>query len=114
LGREYLELYRRAKVDETVYELLTEAYEMAKVQEAKDTPSVKVLDAPRIPERPAWPPRKWLAFGGAILGLLVTATWIYGAERWSHMDPEEPYKAFLVREIMPWLRGVRAFNRIQR
>jgi uncharacterized protein involved in exopolysaccharide biosynthesis len=95
LGREYLDLYRRAKVDEIVFELLTESYEMAKVQEAKETPSVKVLDAARVPERKSWPPRTWLALGGGFLGFLFASVWIVGAERWSVGDPNEPYRVLL-------------------
>ncbi len=104
LGREYMELYRRAKVDEAVFTLLTESYEMAKVEEAKDTPTVKVLDAPRFPERPDWPPRVWFAFGGAVLGFLSAAGWILWIEHWSGVDPNEPYKAFVDHEILPSLR----------
>ena len=44
LGVTYAELYRANKIQETVYELLTQQCELAKVQEAKETPSVKVLD----------------------------------------------------------------------
>ncbi len=104
LGREYTELYRRAKVDEAVFMLLTESYEMAKVQEAKDTPSVKVLDAPRFPERPDWPPRQLFALGGAFLGFLLAASWIVWTEHWSTIDPNQPYKAFVNHEILPSLR----------
>jgi len=92
LGREYSELYRRAKMDEVIYELLTEAYEMAKVQEAKDTPSVKVLDAARLPEKPNWPPRLLFAIGGAFLGFCFMSIFIVSAESWSDDDP---YKVFL-------------------
>jgi uncharacterized protein involved in exopolysaccharide biosynthesis len=95
LGRQYLDLYRRAKVDEIVYELLTESYEMAKVQEAKETPSVKVLDAARTPERRSGPPRTWLTLGGGFLGFLLAAVWIVGADRWSEGDPNDPYRLFL-------------------
>jgi capsule polysaccharide export protein KpsE/RkpR len=95
LGRQYLDLYRRAKVDETVFELLTESYEMAKVQEAKETPSVKVLDAARIPERASWPPRGLLTLGGGFLGFLFASCWIVGLERWSELDPNQPSKLFL-------------------
>jgi capsule polysaccharide export protein KpsE/RkpR len=104
LGREYAELYRRAKVDEAVFTLLTESYELAKVQEAKDTPSVKVLDAPRFPERPDWPPRALFALGGALLAVLFAASGVVLAEHWSSVDPNEPYKAFLDHEILPSLR----------
>jgi uncharacterized protein involved in exopolysaccharide biosynthesis len=108
LGREYAELYRRAKVDEAVFELLTESYELAKVQEAKDTPSVKVLDAARLPEKPDWPPRGLFALGGAFIGFLLAVSWILGAEHWSGIDPNEPYKLFLDHEILPSLRGMMA------
>jgi hypothetical protein len=104
LGREYAELYRRTKVSEAVFMLLTQSYEMAKVQEAKDTPSVKVLDAPRLPEKPEWPPRALFALVGALLGFLLAASWIVWAEHWSTVDPNEPYKAFLENEILPSLR----------
>src|SRR4029077_20042578 len=51
LGAKYADYYRRAKIQETVYELLTEQYELAKVQEAKETPSVKILDPATVPEK---------------------------------------------------------------
>ena len=38
LGAKYSDYYRRAKIQETVFELLTEQYELAKIQEAKETP----------------------------------------------------------------------------
>jgi hypothetical protein len=39
---------RELKVQETVYQLLTSQYEQAKLAEARDTPTVQVLD-PAIP-----------------------------------------------------------------
>lgn len=95
LGRQYLELYRTVKIDETVYEMLTESYEMARVEEAKETPSVKVLDAARIPERKSWPPRPWLAVFGAVLGFLLGSAWIAGNVYWAAIDPNEPRKLFI-------------------
>ena len=99
LGRQYLDLYRTVKIDETVYEMLTESYEMAKVEEAKETPSVKVLDAAKIPERKSWPPRPWLALLGAALGFLLGSAWIGGNEYWSAIDPNEPRKLLLTEML---------------
>lgn len=45
LGVPYADLFRRLKVEEAVYETLTKQYELAKVEEAKEIPTVKVLDA---------------------------------------------------------------------
>src|SRR5277367_4091537 len=41
LGVTYSDLYRQTKIQETVYELLTQQYELAKVQEAKEVPTKK-------------------------------------------------------------------------
>ncbi|MFY9643666.1 MAG: lipopolysaccharide biosynthesis protein, partial [Terriglobales bacterium] len=57
LGNTYYDLARQARIDETVYEALTKQYELAKVEEAKEIPTIKVLDEPVVPDRRIWPPR---------------------------------------------------------
>jgi len=116
LDVQYADLYRRVKIDETVFELLTEAYELAKVQEAKETPSVKVLDAPRWPEKKSGPYRAGITALGGFLGLILGCAWILGPEYWSKIDPKEPYKVFLSQEILPVLQGktTRLANVVQR
>lgn len=104
LGRTYAELYQRAKINEKVFELLTEAAELARVEEAKQTPSVKVLDPPEAPEKKSWPPRTVLTLLGGVMGFALASCWIIGLKRWSETDPEEPYKAFLLQEVLPVLR----------
>ena len=51
LGVPYADLFRKLKIEQAVYETLTKEYELAKVQEAKEIPTVKVLDPPVVPER---------------------------------------------------------------
>lgn len=97
LGLQYAEMYRRVKIDETVFEILTQEYEMAKIQEAKDTPSVKVLDAPQLPEKKSSPSRWLIIFLGAFTGLLLSSCWIVGTQLWSEVDPSQPHKAFLTQ-----------------
>ena len=48
LALRYGRLLRELKVQETLYTLLTSQYEQAKITEARDTPTVQVLD-PAIP-----------------------------------------------------------------
>ncbi|MGH7253586.1 MAG: GNVR domain-containing protein, partial [Nitrospiraceae bacterium] len=48
LALDFGRLMRELKVQETLYTLLTSQYEQAKIQEARDTPTVQVLD-PAIP-----------------------------------------------------------------
>ncbi len=108
LGAKYADFYRRAKIQETVYELLTEQYELAKVQEAKETPSVKVLDPARIPERKSFPPRLVIMFLGTFLAFAMSVVWVLGSGRWEEADPQDPRKVFMhevagmLKARMPW------------
>ena len=108
LGAKYADYYRRAKIQETVYELLTEQYELAKVQEAKETPSVKVLDPAKIPEKKSFPPRLIIMFLGGFLAFAISVVWALGSARWKEADPQDPRK-ILAQEVvgalkarMPW------------
>jgi uncharacterized protein involved in exopolysaccharide biosynthesis len=92
LGVRWMDLYRETKVQETVYELLTQQYEMAKIQEAKEIPTVKVLDIAGVPEKKASPPRLVIMIVGSLFSFAAACAWILGAARWSQIDPEDPNK----------------------
>lgn len=98
LGVSYADLYRKVKVEEAVFETLTEGYEMAKVEEAKEIPSVKVLDAPAIPLKKSFPPRLLIMFLGTMLALAVRAASVLGRAAWGATETSDPRKA-LVTEV---------------
>ncbi len=108
LGVPYADLLRRTKIEEAVYETLTQQYELAKVQEAKETPSVKVLDAASLPERKVFPPRLLIVVWGAMLGLAASVLWVFAGTRWREMDSSNPGKVLAqevfqsVNRVMPW------------
>ncbi len=58
LGLQYARLLRDAKIHETLYGLLTEQYEMARIQEAKDSSTVQVLDLATIPDENIKPKKR--------------------------------------------------------
>jgi G-rich domain on putative tyrosine kinase len=104
LGVQYADLFRTTKVQETVYETLTQQYELAKVQEAKETPSIKVIDLPDVPENKSSPHRLWIALLGAGLGLAISAGWTVGCERWGRIDSQDPGK-ILALEVVGSMRS---------
>ena len=104
LGAKYGDYYRRAKIEETVYELLTEQFELAKVQEAKETPSVKVLDPARVPEKKSSPHRLQIILLGTFLGSALSVMWVMGSARWEEFDPKDPRKV-LVEEVTGTLKA---------
>ncbi len=104
LGVTYADLYRQTKIEETVFELLTQQYELAKVQEAKEIPSVKVLDAAVVPTKKSFPPRGLiLVFGTAFL-FLGACAWIFAKRYYTAIDPQEPGK-LLAEEVAATVRA---------
>jgi len=109
LGVTYADLYRRTKVQEAVFETLTQEYELAKVEEAKEIPTVKVLDPANVPEKKSFPPRLVIIFLGTTFALLVGAACVLGGALWKETDPKDPRK-LLALEVyqttkahMPWV-----------
>jgi hypothetical protein len=94
LGIKYLDLFRRTKIDDAVFELLTKEYEVAKIQEAREIPSAEVLDAASVPEKKSFPHRLWIMVGGALLGFLFAAAYLLGSRAWGHIDGGDPRKVF--------------------
>jgi hypothetical protein len=90
-------------VQEAVFELLTQQYEIARIQEAKDIPVVSVIDSPGIPEKKSFPPRLLLALLLTLLATGATAGGMLFEYRWAHMDPSDPRKQ-LAEEIWADLR----------
>jgi uncharacterized protein involved in exopolysaccharide biosynthesis len=94
LGIKYLDLFRRTKIDDAVFELLTKEYEVAKIQEAREIPSAEVLDVASVPEKKSFPHRLWIMLGGAFLGFLFAAAYLLGCRAWERTDGGDPRKVF--------------------
>lgn len=92
LGVTYADLYRQMKVQEAVFEILTQEYELAKVEEVKETPTVKVLDVANIPEKKSSPPRLLLIVFGTLLIGAFGIVWVNGTAKWQKIDEQDPGK----------------------
>jgi capsule polysaccharide export protein KpsE/RkpR len=108
LGVAYADLYRQTRVQEAVFETLTQEYELAKVAEAKQTPSVKVLDPPNVPERKSYPPRLLIITIGTFLCCAVAMIGVLGKSGWEGIEERAPQR-LLAQEVfrsaqasMPW------------
>ena len=92
LGVEWADLYRTAKIQETVYEMLTQQYELARIQEAKEIPTVRIVDPANVPEKKSWPPRLLIITGVTALFTLGSALCVIAVESWHNTDPRDPRK----------------------
>jgi uncharacterized protein involved in exopolysaccharide biosynthesis len=111
LGVTYADLYRRTKVQEAVYEVLTQEYELAKVQEAKEIPIIKVVDPADIPENKNFPPRLFIASSTMFLAFAGGIVFLLGSRSWHEKDPHDLSKS-IATEIWTDLKEKRVLNSV--
>ena len=111
LGVEWTDLYRNMKIQETVYDLLNQQYELARIQEAREIPTLRVIDAANVPERKSGPHRLSIIVILSALSFALAAAWITGSAYWRKGDPGSPGK-LLVNEM--WSAASRESHQIMR
>jgi capsule polysaccharide export protein KpsE/RkpR len=92
LAVRWADLYRQVKVKETVYDLLTEQYELARIEEVKSIPSVRIIDPPSWPEKKSFPPRLVMILGLTALSVFAAAMLLVAQNRWRNVTPLDPRK----------------------
>jgi hypothetical protein len=80
VGLELARLTRELKIQEAIFEMLTQQYEQAKIQEAKDTPTVQVLDRAVPPEKRSRPKRKIIVLVAGFLSLFASTLYVFSRE----------------------------------
>jgi uncharacterized protein involved in exopolysaccharide biosynthesis len=94
----YADLYRRVRIQETVFELLSQQYELSRIEEAKDTPVVAVFDQPLVAEKKSFPPRLLIMLIATTLTVVTTSFYIVLTAMWQQVSPADPRK-MLAHEI---------------
>ncbi|RXZ43475.1 hypothetical protein EBB06_09990 [Crenobacter cavernae] len=70
-GLEYIRRLRDVKYHETMFELLAKQFEMAKIDEAKDTSTIQVLDKATPADKKSKPKRAVITLLGVLAGFFV-------------------------------------------
>jgi capsule polysaccharide export protein KpsE/RkpR len=109
LGVAYADLYRRTRVQEAIFQVLTQEYEVAKLQEAREIPTVKVLDPPEVPENKDFPPRRLIVMSTTGLAFFGGTIVLLASKSWNEKNPEDLSKA-VVSEIWLDLKNRRFLN----
>lgn len=71
---EYMRLERNAKITGQVYTSLVQNYEQTRIQEAKDSMDIQIIDAADLPKEdmPAKPNKKLIVAIGFVLGIMIS------------------------------------------
>jgi uncharacterized protein involved in exopolysaccharide biosynthesis len=113
LGRRLADLTREVKVQEKVWELLTQQYHQARIQEARDTPTVQVLDVAVPPEQRSRPKRKVMVLVAALATFAFSIVWAFVGEYQQrvreHTESRQKWQAIAaqLRDDLDELRRIR-------
>ena len=76
LSIELMRLQREVEIQSTLYLYLSERYEASKIQEARDTPTIQVLDDANSPIKRYKPKRKLMVIGYALIALTLSIFYV--------------------------------------
>jgi uncharacterized protein involved in exopolysaccharide biosynthesis len=97
-GLEYIRRYRDVKYYETIFELLAKQYEIAKLDEAKDSGVVQVIDPAVEPDRKSFPPRTLIVALAILAGFICGCAIILFSEGLNRIE-QDPSRATKVAEL---------------
>jgi capsule polysaccharide export protein KpsE/RkpR len=97
LGIRWANLYRNVRIHETVFDLLSEQYETARIEEVRSIPTVSVIDSPWLPERKSGPHRTLIVLISTFLSAVVTAALLLARRSWLEMDVEDARRVLATR-----------------
>ena len=107
----YADIYRRVRIQETLYEMLTQQYELARIQEAKDVPVVRVIDLPGIPEKKSVPPRTFVLALITVMVMIAACARILVRHRWNQLSIQDPRRELVSRITADLNLQIRRFKR---
>lgn len=76
LAMELVRKMRDVKLNESLYDALTQQYEKARIASLDPGPQFQIVDRAIVPERKAGPQRKLIAIGGIVLGFFAGLVWV--------------------------------------
>ncbi len=75
-GSEYLSVYRDFKYQETLFDLLARQFELARLDEARESATIQVVDVATPPELKSSPRRLYFAIGGLVVAAALSILWV--------------------------------------
>jgi tyrosine-protein kinase Etk/Wzc len=89
LGVEYARKLRELKIQEAIFEQLSKQYEVAKLNEAKDSSSLQVLDEAVVPLKKSRPKRSLIVMLSTVTAFFVSIFVVFLQEYLSKLPPED-------------------------
>ena len=94
----YMDALRNLKYQEAIYEILAKQFEMAKLDEAKDSPLIQVLDKATTPEKKSKPKRSLIVLLATLAAFFLAVIWAFIGEAMQRAK-EQPEQAERLQEL---------------
>lgn len=103
-GAESLRFLRDVKYHEIIFDLLARQYEMAKLDEAKDSTVIQVLDKAIAPDRKSGPKRSLMVLFPTLATLLAVILWTFIREAMvkANSDPQQAARMQALKRYLAW------------
>lgn len=89
IGVEYVRKLRELKIQEAMFEQLTKQFELAKLNEARDSSSIQVLDEAVVPTQKSKPKRSMIVILATVTAFFCSIFLVFIQEYLSKMSPED-------------------------
>jgi uncharacterized protein involved in exopolysaccharide biosynthesis len=101
-GMEYVRKLRDVKYYETISELMSKQFELAKLDEARQGVTLQVVDAAVPPDNRSFPKRSLTVFAALLLGFFAACGWCIVAEGFRRVraNPEESQRLDALRAAL--------------
>lgn len=108
IGIEYVRRLRELKTQEALFEQLTKQYELAKINEARDSSSLQVLDEAVTPLRKSRPKRALIVLLSMVTAFFGSVFWVFIKEYLAKMSPED---SAILAEMKGVVKGMLSLRR---
>jgi len=105
LGLEYARRLREVKTQEAIYEQLTKQYELAKINENRDTSTLQILDDAVVPDRKSKPKRSLIVMLATVSAFFLSILAAFIAEYTEKMDPDDRQRWETIKGQMRFRRS---------
>jgi uncharacterized protein involved in exopolysaccharide biosynthesis len=106
-GLEYVQRLREVKYRESLLEVLSKQYEIARIDEAKDAVILQVLDRAHPPELKSWPHRTLIVVAAAFVAFFLGVVIAFVAEALQHFKADPVFAEKLRVLKFHFFRGLR-------
>ena len=103
---DYINNYREYKYQETLFELFAKQFELAKIDEGRESPVIQVVDVAQVPELKSKPKKALIAVMATLLTGFMLLFFVFARSTWRNgqSDPATAEKIALIRQA--WNRAL--------